>query len=295
MAEPLGVLDRAAHLRKDEAALASMLAGPDTLVVATWRHKNLVATAGEPRPVLLTVAELAELLPRSGHPVWLGMLGERPCFAVRLPDGDDVPGQPPLRGRGDFVDLRVSGSFLSPSEADLLVYARGMLLWQRNHAYCGRCGGALRPAEGGHVGVCSLCEQRSFPRSDPAVMVLITRGESCLLARQPRFPPGMYSVLAGFVEPGESLEETVVRESFEEVGLCVRDPRYLRSQPWPFPGSLMIGFSARSDEGDIRVDGDEIEEARWFTRAELRDPDGFFIPPPFSLAHQLIRAHVDGG
>jgi NAD+ diphosphatase len=144
------------------------------------------------------------------------------------------------------------------------------------------------------VRACTSCGEKVFPRTDPAIMSLVTRGDRLLLARQPSWPKGMFSVLAGFVEPGETLEQAVARETAEEVGVSVSEIHYLRSQPWPFPCSLMIGFRAEAESDRFRVDGEEIEEARWLTREELRNPEGFFIPPPFSLAHQLIGWFLAG-
>jgi NAD+ diphosphatase len=159
---------------------------------------------------------------------------------------------------------------------------------------CGRCGGGTSPDEGGHVLVCTKCDVRHFPRTDPAMMALIERGDRILLARKPTFPPRMYSILAGFVEPGESLEASVRREVHEEVGLQVTDLRYVRSQPWPFPRSLMLGFYMRSASGEIRLDDQELEAAGWYTREQVEAGEELFVPPTFSLAGQLIGLWMRG-
>jgi len=176
----------------------------------------------------------------------------------------------------------------------LLAYARGMLTWHRRHRFCGSCGGATDSAEAGFLRVCRNpeCQHHHFPRTDPAVIMLVVDGERCLLGRQARWPAGMYSTLAGFVEPGETLEEAVAREVKEESGVSVRRVRYHSSQPWPFPTSLMLGFYAEAASHDIAVNGDELEDARWFERGWLRENDGkngFFLPRRDSIARRLVN------
>jgi len=186
----------------------------------------------------------------------------------------------------------MAGGLLPAEEAEVLAYARGMLYWHRRHRYYGSCGRPTQPREGGHMRECVEEDLKHFPRTDPAVMVLVSRGERCALARQHGWPEGMFSIVAGFVEPGESTEDAAVREVKEELGLRIGELRYFRSQPWPFPSSLMIGFFAEADDEALVIDGTELEEARWVTREELRDPKGFFYPPPYSLAHHMIRAFL---
>ncbi|MDH3660388.1 MAG: NAD(+) diphosphatase, partial [Alphaproteobacteria bacterium] len=174
-------------------------------------------------------------------------------------------------------------------------YSRALVFWHQRHRFCGACGSETRPAHGGHVRKCSRCGTHHFPRSDPAVIVLVTHGagadERCLLGRSPRFIPGMYSTLAGFVEPGESLEETVSREIREEAGVELADIAYCSSQPWPFPASLMLGFRARALDDHLMVDREELEDARWFTRDELLDPKHrpIKLPNRDSIARHLIE------
>lgn len=290
---PLPVLDRAAELRTKPDAIEALRERDDALFTFTWRSRNLVSRDQPPRPVLLDRAESAALSLRATETVFLGMLGGAPCFALSLP-GDDASAA--LAGEhGDFNDLRMIGAFVPEAEARFLAYARGVLYWHRHNRHCGKCGATTQSGEGGHVRVCSACEKRHFPRSDPAIMALIQRGDRVLLARQPKWPKAMYSVLAGFVEPGESVEEAVVREVREEVGLEVEGIRYVRSQPWPFPASLMIGYAMRSESGDIALGDDELEEARWVTREEITDQGSdVYVPPPFSLAGQLIELFVRG-
>jgi NAD+ diphosphatase len=290
------LLDRAAALRTREDELAALL--EDALVVPVWRGKCLLTrpTSDAPsRGALLEYRQFRELL--GGERVFLGLRNGRGYFAVALPAADAPPTE--IAALGDFNDLRLAGSLLEWREAELLAYARGILYWHGHHRHCAECGAPSQMRDGGHVRVCGACDTKHFPRTDPAIMALVTDGDRCVLARQAAWPPGMHSVLAGFVEPGESLEDAAQREVREEVGLEVEDIRYLRSQPWPFPSSLMVGFSMRAVTHEICLDPQELESARWFTRDELvlmRDAraDGLFIPPPYSLAHQLIAVFIDG-
>lgn len=274
-------LDRAAHLRRDPAFLAALRSDPDTRLVPIWRGKCLVE--GRPaRALVLRHGDAPGLIEAARELVFLGLDEGRPVVMIDLPPADE-----PAIGRGTFLDLFVAGSQLEPGERALLAYARAMSVWHSSHRFDPKTGAPTVAVEGGFARDTASGE-RDFPRTDPAVMVLVVDGDRCLLARQPRFPPGMFSALAGFVEPGESLEECVRRETREEVGLDVREPRYVASQPWPFPRSLMIGFIAEAVTTEVTLDREELEEARWLTRAEILAPEDHFIPPPMSLAHHLI-------
>jgi NAD+ diphosphatase len=290
----LPLLDRAAHLRKDGAYLEARLAEPETLLIPVWRNKVLVSRGPMPHPAAVRVAAAPGFVTPDVELVWLGLLGDQACFAVDLSERDQ-----PLHGSiaesSQFEDLRVAGNLIHPTDFAVLAFARGVLHWHRQQRFCGRCAAPTRVREGGHVRECGPCETKHFPRTDPAVMILVTSGDRCLLARQPGFPSGMFSALAGFVEPGESVEECVLREAREEVGLEVDELRYFRSQSWPFPQSLMIGFSARAKSDAFVLDRDELEEARWVSRDELSNPRGFFYPPPVSLAHHMIQAFIQKG
>jgi NAD+ diphosphatase len=182
------------------------------------------------------------------------------------------------------------GSLLPAQEAGLLAYARALAHWHARHRFCGACGRENLVASAGHARPCPACGNETFPRTDPAVIVLVISGERCLLGRAARFPTGMYSTLAGFLEPGESLEETLAREVYEEVGVRVVEAVYRSSQPWPFPQSLMLGFRARALGEELRIDPEEIEDARWFTRAELRHEENrpVRLPSSDSIARYLI-------
>lgn len=290
---PLPVLDREGLRRKDAAYQGALRADPATRLLVLWRGRPFLSPGKSPAPLPLTVASHAHLLEAATQTVFLGRAEGTGWLGLEL-DGDADPGSFGLPGEGSFQDLRAAGAFMPWPLLEPLLYARGLLRWHRMAAHCESCGaGDLRSVDGGFARECGACGTRTFPRTDPAVMVLVTRGDRALLARQPRWPRGMFSALAGFVEPGESLEQCVVRETLEEVGLRVRPPVYVGSQPWPFPRSLMLAFRAEAPEGDVRLDDDELEEARWFSRDALRSPKGFFVPPPISLAHRLIRAFAE--
>lgn len=271
-----------------------MLDDGSTTVVPVWRAKNLIASADEPRAALLSGDIAGRVLDAASELVFLGTVDGRGCFAADLSETDDAETALGLRESGRFTDLIGPGSAMSALDFELAAYARGMLHWHRHHRFCGSCGNATRPIEGGHARLCETCDRKHFPRTDPAVMVLVTDGDRCLLARQPGFPSGMYSAIAGFVEPGETVEQAVHRETKEEVGLDVSDLRFFRTQPWPFPSSLMLAYTVVWRAGEVTLVDDELEEARWFSRSELRAPEGFFYPPPVSLAHHLIGAFVRG-
>ncbi len=289
-----GPFDRAAEVRANRQALTELRGRSDALFVAMWRNKSPVTRDDPPRPVMLSAVEAEPLLDEARSETFLGRLGERPVFSFALPNAGDFARHEVFAPRGDFNDLRMVGTVMRAEDAALLSYARGMNVWQRDHRFCGRCGGTTSSDEWGHVLVCTDCDTRHFPRTDPAMMALIERDDRILLARKPTFPPRMHSILAGFVEPGESLEASVRREVREEVGLDVTELRYVRSQPWPFPRSLMLGFVMRSPEGEIRLDDQELEAAGWYTREQIQAGDEIFVPPKFSLAGQLIGLWIDG-
>lgn len=272
----------------------SALDAETTLLVPVWQEKNFVTPGSEPRAALPNAREGATLIDAATELVWLGKAGEADCFALDISTIAEPLSHPALAGRAELTDLRLTGGVLPATEAEVLAYARGMLYWHRRHQHCGSCGRPTKPKEGGHVRECEAEELKHFPRTDPAVMVLVSRGDRIVLARQPGWPRGMQSIIAGFVEPGESVEDCVAREVREELGLAVSGVRYFRSQPWPFPASLMIGFFAEATSDDLVIDRTELEDARWYTRAELQKPEGFWIPPPYSLAHAMIRAYLDG-
>jgi NAD+ diphosphatase len=294
-----GGIERAHRLRADAGALRRMLGQPATRVVPVWRARSLVIEGDPPQAAALGVPEFHErfseaaLDPEDGT-VLLGLLNEAAHFAVdvsALAEGDV---QTRVAGIGRFVDLRAVGPLMAHDQGALLAYARGLLHWHDRHRFCGACGAPTAPSEAGHVRCCTnaACNASHFPRTDPAVIMLVTDGERVLLGRQRVWPPGQHSVLAGFVEPGESLEDAVAREVREEVGLKVRDVRYRSSQPWPFPSSIMLGFTAQADAAEPDVNTDELETARWFTREEIKNcpmNDVFRLPRVDSIARRLVE------
>jgi NAD+ diphosphatase len=216
--------------------------------------------------------------------LFLGLAGDVPVFAVDL--GDDRP------TRGQPAGLREAATELPADEAGLAAYAASLLSWHRRHRFCANCGQPTEPWDAGHERHCPACGTHHFPRTDPVVIVRVTDGSRLLLGRKPDWPEGRYSVLAGFVEPGESLEDAVRREIHEESGVKVRSASYVASQPWPFPSSLMLGFHAEADGGEPRPNDAELGDVRWFGPAEVEDAaagqGGVFLPPPFTIARRLI-------
>lgn len=297
-------LDRAARQRRDTAWVADRLRDPQTRLVPVWRDQSLVIPGGAPSAAAVAGTGAREVIAMAGHVALLGVEADGVAwFAADLSEHDrGVVAE--LHGGAAFTDLRKVGAVLERADGALLAYARGLMHWHRRHRYCGACGGPTVSREGGHVRVCTDpdCRSEHFPRTDPAVIMLVVRpgpdGGACLLARQARWPRGMVSALAGFLEPGESLEEAVRREVEEEVGIAAVDVGYRGSQPWPFPSSLMLGFRAEAPAGaEIDRDDDELEYARWFTRAEVAEIDrfGLKLPRADSIARWLVEDWFDEG
>jgi len=284
-------VDRAAHLRKDDAYVAAALRSPGTRLVPIWKTNTLLrrGAAGWAAALLEPLPGVVDRWPEQQF-VLLGHFHGHVCFAVEVPD--DAP--PDIGQDMDFKDLRFAGGELSAEEAGLLAYARAIVLWRQRHRYCGTCGAPNLSTSAGHVMKCSRCGVETFPRLDPAIIVLVTDGDRALLGRQASWPPGRYSTIAGFVEPGESLEDAVAREVLEETGVTVLESTYHSSQPWPFPSSLMIGYTAVAAPGSqIRTD-DELEDARWFSRDEIASGTPA-LPPSLSVSYRLIEDWFDSG
>jgi NAD+ diphosphatase len=268
-------LDRAAALRRRPEWVEARRADPGARAV-------LMSDEG----VLIEDGHLVMDRP-SAEAVLLGLRGDTPLFA------DHVGAAEPKRGHA--AGLREAATELPADEAALAAYAGSLLAWHRRHRFCANCGAQSESRDGGHERVCPACGAHHFPRTDPVVIVRVTDGaDGLLLGRQARWPEGRFSLLAGYVEPGETLEEAVRREVLEESGVRLDSVAYLASQPWPFPSSLMLGFSALAERGDPQPDDDELAEVRWFEREEVeraaRGEGPLLLAPPYAIARRLIDA-----
>ena len=295
-----GEIDRAGHRRTDEAWVMARLADASTRFVPVWRARNLMTMGEQPGAVLIDREVGAALVENGVMVAFLGFLDEVAHFAIDLSHYDDPVVEARLPTRGEFVDLRNTGSLLDQRSGSLLAYARGLMHWHARHRHCGACGSPTRSSEAGHVRVCTGagCGAQHFPRTDPAVIMLVSHEDKCLLGRARHFLPGMHSTLAGFVEPGESLEEAVAREVMEETGVAVTDVRYHSSQPWPFPASIMLGFHARATGTALDINTEELEHAAWYSRSDLRnspEDDTFRMPRGLSIARRLVDSWLEEG
>lgn len=283
-------LDRAAERRCDPDWLQARLADPATRAVLFWKGQPLVTEDG--RDLARVPADMLDDVGDPDGAIFLGLEKGRALFAAEAAEADP----PSMSGFGRFAELRdaVLADLAAP-EAAIAATAKALFEWHGRHRFCSACGQRSAPTDGGWKRACASCRAQHFPRTDPVVIMLPTRGDLALLGRQAAWPTGRFSALAGFVEPGESLEEACVREVQEEAGLTVTRVRHHSSQPWPFPTNLMIGMIAEVAEGDARPDQTELEAVRWITREEGRaliagtHPE-IMAPPPIAIAHQLIRS-----
>ena len=280
-------LDRRSETRGDSGWAARALAEPDTRFLLSCGTLHLVRRSPG---VAIAFLDAAHPLVRDTDPEQLVLLGwfqgARCVLIDVLPETSRFPAGTQLE------ELRPLLTELPAAEAAVLACARALLIWRARHRHCGVCGAPTLPRLAGHCLKCtsSECGAEFFPRLDPAVIVLVSDGDHALLGRQPAWPPARYSALAGFVEPGESLEDAVVREVREEAGVRASAVSYFASQPWPFPSSLMLGFHATADRGEpVKLDG-ELEDARWFSTAELNSAGARILPPHYSIARRLIDA-----
>jgi NAD+ diphosphatase len=298
-------LDRASESRKNPGWLKQQWTRQHSRVFVLKNDKSLMRLhdeAGVPEAVHIPRSEITDLIEQFEHLVFLGLDHQGPLFALDVSTHHDERLQPYI-GENEFIDLRDVAWRLDAQQAAQLAYARGLVFWNRHHRYCGLCGAPTRSENGGHMRRCSneQCARMHFPRTDPAVIMLVEdvsdpERPRCLLARNSRFPSRMMSTLAGFVDPLESLEETVAREVLEECGIHVDSIEYQASQPWPFPSSIMLGFRARAITRDIVVDGVEIDEAHWFSAEQIRSfgewgdgGDYFCLPRRDSIARYLVE------
>jgi NAD+ diphosphatase len=284
-------VDRLKLANADAEFVARAIAEGSARLIPVWRSRCPVFRTPSPAACLLRF----ETAPFSDIAVSeMVLLGDYRGLAVFAAEIEtDTP--PPLAAGAEFADLRLAAALLPHDEAGLVAYARAMISFRHRHRFCGSCGAPTRPDRNGRVMNCTResCGTEFFPRVDPAVIVLVTDGERVLLGRQPGWPAGRYSTIAGFVEPGESLEDAVRREVLEETGIETGAMSYQSSQPWPFPRSLMLGFRAEARTTEIRLGDRELEDARWFDRADLAS--GSMLPFSESIAFRLIEEWYDAG
>ena len=301
-------LDRAAELRGDIPTIAALLQDAATRTILLWKGKPLVQTAGIESLLVRLPLDHPVLADVRSAPILLGREDGATCFAHDIsdwvPDTDlsevgafidkSVQAHPALPGDHGFAELRGIMTALNPRDAELAATAKAILGWHETHGFCAKCGGTSDVTQAGWQRVCQSCGASHFPRTDPVVIMLITKGNKVLLGRSPGWPEGMYSCLAGFVEPGETIEAAVRREVWEEAGVTVGQVRYLSSQPWPFPASLMFGCHGVATSEEITIDPHEIEDALWVSREEVMDAlaglrEGLLPARKGAIAHFLLR------
>jgi NAD+ diphosphatase len=295
-------LDRAAHLRFSDEKLFALENKSDSRAYVIYRDSLVMKKDGDNVRALLTIDEAIKFGANPGT-IFLGLRNGAAVFGM----GIAATNAEKLVGRDDVMVSELRGmamqGIIPPDELSAVAQAKSMVSWHQRHGFCANCGAKSSMAEGGWKRVCPSCKTEHFPRTDPVVIMLVEKGDKCLLGRQKQFAPGMYSCLAGFVEAAETIEDAVKREIFEESGIRCTDVTYYMTQPWPYPSSLMIGCSARALTDEIVIDKMELEDARWFDRDEAmlmwkrEHPDGLAGPHPFAIAHHLLGRwlHPDQG
>jgi NAD+ diphosphatase len=294
------ILDRAAHLRGNDEKLFALESHPQSRAYLVHRDSLVVKKEAGGSRALLGLDEALKFGANPGT-IFLGLRDGAAVFGM----GISAAAVEKLLTRDDVAVTELRGMAMQgvvpPDQLSAIAMAKSLVGWHQRHGFCANCGTRTAMKEGGWKRDCPNCKAEHFPRTDPVVIMLVTSGEKCLLGRQKQFPPGMYSCLAGFVEAAETIEDAVRREIFEESGIRCTDVTYYMTQPWPYPSSLMIGCSARATTEDIVVDRTELEDARWFDRAEAalmitrKHPDGLAGPHPFAIAHHLVGRWVHGG
>jgi NAD+ diphosphatase len=301
-------LDRASVHRRDAAFVGAMLEHPESDLILVQNNQPVLEITTQPnqarRVLRLACASRAGFLAKSGPaPILLGVDTKgRATFAAELPKRFDLE-DGPLAGLGETMDLRAAASFMDMNDLALVSTGKAILDWHARHQYCANCGEKTQAVEAGWKRACSSCKTEHFPRTDPVAIMLAVHGDKCLLGRGPGFRAGFISALAGFIEPGETIEEGCARELMEEAGVTMTSARIIANQPWPFPSQLMIGLIAEVSGFDLNLDTDEVSQAIWFTREDARallsdggcSIDGLTLraPPPLAIAHHLIKAWVE--
>lgn len=300
-------MDTATHLRADATWIEDRRSDESSRFLPLWNLKPLirplVRDSDSPELGWVDAGTIAPLLAATPVVVFLGLDGDRACFAIDVGSLEDPEHEGPLAGLGNFADVRsIAPNLATAEDAAIIARARSIIDWHHRHGYCAQCGHPTVLREAGYTRRCGNpeCGVQHFPRTDPVVIMVVIRGDQCLLGRSHRFPPGRFSALAGFLEPGETIEEAVRREVLEESGIVVGRVRYHSTQPWPFPSSLMIGCLAEAVTQEITIDEHEMDDVRWFPIERVRaamsgaGDDVFKLPPPIAIAHQLIKAWLNG-
>ncbi len=297
-------LNRASEKRTDSNWIESKLRDPSSLVLPLWRLQPFLLGREDSRAPLelgLVRPGVADSLVSDGAAcVFLGLDGDRAIFALDVSEAGDPAKEGPLARIGYFRDARMAAGMVSIKDAAIIGQAKALIDWHQRHGFCPKCGTPTKIMDAGYRRLCDACNAEHFPRVDPVVIMLATHGEACLVGRGKLFPAGMFSALAGFIEPGETIEEAVRRELMEEASVEVGEVAYYATQPWPFPSSLMIGCFAKAKSREVKVDENELAEVRWIERGAARqliegkEVDRMRVPPPIAIAHHLIKAWALG-
>jgi len=293
-------LNRASEKRTDAKWIESRRRDPSSLVLPMWHLEPFLLGPEKSDPPLdlglLRPGVVDTLAGAEAICIFMGLDGDRAVFALDVSDADAPATKGPIAGLGHFREARTAGQIVSTEHAAMIAQAKALIDWHQRHGFCPRCGAPTKIMDAGYRRLCGQCKAEHFPRVDPVVIMLATHDEACLVGRGKHFPPGMFSALAGFVEPGETIEEAVRRELMEEAAVKIGEVTYHATQPWPFPSSLMIGCFAKAESRAIKADDIEIAEVRWLERGLAREliagqqVDGIRVPPPIAIAYHLIRA-----
>jgi len=291
-------LDRVSEKRTDAAWVEAKRSDPTSFILPMWRLQPFLIgpEKGSVEAGFLKPGLCESLAEPGASCILLGIEDGHAIFVLDISASDDPATIGPLAGLGHFRDMRAAAALLPARDVAILGQAKALIDWHQRHGFCARCGAATAFADAGYKRVCGACNTEHFPRTDPVVIMLATHADCCLLGRGKHFPQGMYSALAGFIEPGETIEEAVRRELHEEAGVAAGRVRYHATQPWPFPSSLMIGCFAEATSRDVKVDETELAEVMWLERSKARALingeriEGLWVPPAIAIAHHLIKA-----